>query len=87
MVVQHEVDHCMGVLHVVVVHQVLDIQKVQEHEAAVHTAHKVQVLGGHCVDLPVVHHDQQLQHVADHYEDPEIHPEEEDRQWDQEVLP
>jgi len=85
MVVQLEVDHCMRVLHVVVVHQILDIQKAQEHEGAVHTAHKVRVLGGHCVDLLVVHHDQQLQHAADHYAVPEIHPE--DRPWDQEVHP
>jgi len=90
MVVQHEVDHCMGVLHVVVVHQVLDIQKIQELEVVVHTAHKVRVLGGHCVVLLVVHHDQQLQHVADHGEVPEIQPEEGDRRdrpWNQELHP
>ena len=60
----------MGVLHVVVVHQALGIQKVQEHEGAVHTARME--LEVHRGVLLGVHHDQQLQHGVGHCEVPEI---------------
>ena len=56
----------MGVLHDVVVHLALGIQKVQEHEGAVHTAHMV--LGGRSGVLLLVQHDQQLQHGVGHRE-------------------